>query len=100
MQIARRWVWLGLGAVLFLASPATGQAVRDFAGQVVAVSGKRLTVENRMGDTRAFAGGGKTPVSGARGGWGDLQKGDRVVVSWSLDDRPAKALRVRVRGGR
>lgn len=100
MQIATRWVGLGLGAVLLLAWPAAGQPVRDFAGQVVAISGKRLTVENRMGDKRAFAGGGKTPVSGARRGWGEIEKGDRVVVSWSLDDRPAKALRVRVAGGR
>ena len=98
MQIATRWACVGLGALLLLL-PAAGQT-RDFAGQVVAVSAKRLTVENRMGDKRAFVGGAKTPVSGTRRAWGELQKGDRVVVSWSLDDRPAKARRVRVTGSR
>jgi hypothetical protein len=91
---------LGLLAVLIAAAPAAGQPLREFAGDVAAVSGKSLAVENRMGDRRSFAGGGKTPVSGARTRWADLQKGDRVIVSWSLDDQPAKARRVRVTGTR
>jgi hypothetical protein len=100
MQIAARLAWLGVWAVLLSPLPAATQAVRDFAGHVVAVSGKQLRVENRMGDRRAFAGGAKTRVSGKRRAWGNIAKGDHVIVSWSLDDRPAKALRVHVTGSR
>jgi hypothetical protein len=100
MRSTARLAWLGVWAILFVSLPAVGQPVRDFAGTVVAVSGKRLTVENRMGDRRAFAGGPKTPVSGSRSAWAEIGKGDRVVVSWSLDDRPVRARRVRVTGTR
>lgn len=98
MQIIARLAWLGVWVVLLAPLPAPGEPVRDFAGTVVAMSGKQLTVENRMGDRRAFTGGPKTPVSGARAAWGEIGKGDRVVVSWSLDDRPARARRIRVTG--
>jgi hypothetical protein len=100
MQIAVRLARVGVWAVLLVSLPATGQPARDFAGTVVAVSGKRLTVENRMGDARSFAGGAKTPVSGTRSAWGEIRQGDHVVVSWSLDDRPAKARRIQVTGSR
>jgi len=100
MQMMARLAWLGVWAVLLVSIPAVGQPVRDFAGTVVVISANRLTVKNRMGDQRAFAGGPQTRVSGRRSAWAEIGKGDHVVVSWSLDDRPVRARRVRVTGTR
>ena len=99
MHRTARWSRLVLCVALWLAGPAAAQA-RDFAGTVVAISANRLTVQNRMGDRRAFAGNARTPVSGKVDAWGRIKKGDRVVVSWSLDDRPVRARHVRVTGSR
>jgi hypothetical protein len=91
---------LALGVAALLAG-ALGAAPahadhRDFAGRVKKISGKRVTVENRMGDRRSFVRGEKTRVRGGRSSWEGLRPGDEVIVDWHLEDRPARARRVRV----
>ncbi len=82
-------------AVACAAAPARADH-RDFAGRVKKVSEKGVTVENRMGDRRSFVRGKKTRVRGGRSSWEGLRPGDQVIVDWHLEDRPARARRVRV----
>jgi len=69
---------------------------RDFAGKVREVSKERVTIENRMGDRRSFVRGKKTKVRGTRSNWEGMRPGDDVIVDWHLEDRPARARRIRV----
>lgn len=95
--------WLracAVAAVLAAAAPAPAEDLREFAGTVTQASGASLTVENRMGDRRRFQGGGDTQVTGARSRWQELRAGDSVLVAWSIEDKPVRARRVRVLGGR
>jgi hypothetical protein len=84
--------WLGL----LIAAPPASADHRDFAGKVKKVSGKRVTIENRQGDRRSFVRGKKTKVRGGRSDWSGIRPGDEVIVDWHLEDRPARARRVRV----
>jgi len=81
----------------FPAAPA-GADHRDFSGKVKGVSERGVTVENRHGDRRSFVRGKKTKVRGGPGSWEGLRPGDEVIVDWHLEDRPARARRVRVIG--
>jgi hypothetical protein len=87
---------VALAAVIWLTAGVAQADHRDFAGRVKAVSEKRVTVENRMGDRRSFVRGKKTRVKGGRRTWEGLRPGDEVVVDWHLEDRPARARGVRV----
>jgi hypothetical protein len=87
---------LGLAAPALAGPPAGRTDHRDFAGKVSKVSRKRVTVENRMGDRRSFVRGEKTRVRGGRESWDGIRQGDEVIVDWHLEDRPARARRVRV----
>jgi hypothetical protein len=60
------------------------------------VSKERVTIENRQGDRRSFVRGKKTKVRGTRKDWDGIQPGDQVIVDWHLEDKPARARRVRV----
>jgi hypothetical protein len=84
-----------VAALVSVGAPALADH-RDFAGRVKKVSEKRVTVENRMGDRRSFVRGKKTPVRGGRSSWEGIRPGDQVIVDWHLEDRPARARRVRV----
>ena len=90
-------------AAVFAAAAACGLAAapaladhRDFTGKVKGVSKRDVTVENRHGDRRSFVRGKKTKVRGGPGSWEGLRPGDEVIVDWHLEDRPARARRVRV----
>jgi hypothetical protein len=98
MRVRTRQLAAALVAALgFALAPAAGHADhRDFAGKVREVSKKRVTVENRMGDRRSFVRGEKTKVRGGRSSWEGMRPGDEVIVDWHLEDRPARARRVRV----
>ena len=67
--------------------------MREFTGVVERAGGKKLVVENRMGDSVAFARIEATQVTGRKSSWGELAKGDRVTVSWN---KKRQAHRVRV----
>lgn len=82
-------------ALLLTAAPATADH-RDFAGKVRKVSKERVTIENRQGDRRSFVRGEKTKVRGTRKHWDGIKPGDQVIVDWHLEDKPARARRVRV----
>lgn len=98
-RLRARAVAVGFAAaVALLAAGPAGADHRDFAGRVKKVSKKRVTVENRMGDRRSFVRGEKTRVRGGRSSWDGLAPGDEVIVDWHLEDRPARARRVRVIG--
>ena len=99
MSVPQTRLLLSLLLVLGVAwgPTASGAAdLREFAGVVVSVSGSALSVENRMGDRRSFAGSGATRVGGAKKSWQALAKGDPVIVYWDLRDEPVRAHRVRV----
>lgn len=67
--------------------------MREFTGVVERAGGKKLVVENRMGDSVAFARIEGTRVTGRKASWGALAKGDRVTVFWKKN---RQAHRVRV----
>jgi hypothetical protein len=92
----RRLAAGALVAGLGLAAAPAFADHRDFAGKVKGVSSKDVTVENRRGDRRSFVRGKKTKVRGGAGSWEGLRPGDEVIVDWHLEDRPARARRVRV----
>jgi len=70
---------------------------REFAGQVVQISGSTLVVEDRRGERASFERGDKTVVDG-KSGWDALSTGDSVIVQWKLGNGPRKAHRVIVLG--
>ena len=82
-------------ALLLTTAPAAADH-RDFAGKVKKVSKERVTIENRQGDRRSFVRGEKTKVRGTRKDWNGIKPGDQVIVDWHLEDKPARARRVRV----
>jgi hypothetical protein len=84
-----------IGLVL-AGTPAAADPHRDFPGKVSKVSKKRVTIENRQGDRRSFVRGEKTKVRGHRSEWDGIRPGDKVIIDWHLEDRPARARRVRV----
>jgi hypothetical protein len=90
--------FLASAACLGLAAAPAHADHRDFAGKVKGVSQEGMTVENRQGDRRSFVRGKKTRVRGGKGSWEGLRPGDEVIVDWHLEDRPARARRVRVIG--
>jgi hypothetical protein len=96
-RAARFAAALAVGLGLVFASPARADH-RDFTGKVKGVSKRGVTVENRQGDRRSFVRGKKTKVRGGPGSWEGLRPGDEVIVDWHLEDRPARARRVRVIG--
>jgi hypothetical protein len=85
-------------ALLLIAVPAAADPAghRDFPGKVSKVSKERVTIENRQGDRRSFVRGKKTKVRGTRNDWDGIRPGDQVIVDWHLEDKPARARRVRV----
>jgi hypothetical protein len=85
-------------ALLLIPAPAAADPAghRDFPGKVRKVSKERVTIENRQGDRRSFVRGKKTKVRGTRTDWDGIQPGDQVIVDWHLEDKPARARRVRV----
>jgi hypothetical protein len=86
-----------VAALAFAGAPGAARADhRDFTGKVREVSEKRVTIENRMGDRRSFVRGKKTKVRGGRSSWEGMRPGDEVIIDWHLEDRPARARRVRV----
>ncbi len=99
----RKAVWgVALAAVVAIASPLllSSDAIaqyRDFVGTVERISQQKLVVVNRKGDEMSFARNEATTVSGAKQGWGAIEKGDSVSVSWKMMDNPLVAYRVVVR---
>jgi len=70
---------------------------REFAGTIESVSAGAVSVVDRRGEKLSFQRDDATSVEG-KGGWDALAAGDRVIVKWSLDEGPRRALRVIVLG--
>ena len=96
---SRRWRALLLGVVwvVLIASGAAAQE-REFSGQIVKVSEKRLVVDDvRFKRTKTTLVSDRRPARmrhSPREEWKDLRKGDWVSVEWRLDDKPRKAYRI------
>jgi hypothetical protein len=85
-----------LALSLALAAAASAE-YREFTGKVDAIDGRKLVVDNRMGDKLTFERLDATRVSGQeKRGWSDLAPDDWVTVHWKLTDKPRKAHRVDV----
>ncbi len=83
-------------AFAFVAAPAAAQ-YREFSGKVDKINKKKVIVDNRMGDKVSFNRLDETEVSGeGKAEWGDLKKGDWVLVSWKFVDKPRKAYKIEV----
>ena len=83
----------------FVASSAFAKGPRKPFGPAVIqkVSKKELMVDNRMGDKLKFKAGKDVPVSGeGKTSWDDLKRGDWVIVTWELFDKPRIAYEVEV----
>jgi len=76
-----------------LAAPALAQ-YREFTGKVDKISGKKIFVDNRMGDKVSFVRVDETVVEGEKTEWDKIQKNDWVSVSWKFVDKPRKAYKV------
>lgn len=88
---------LVLAAAPLVAPTAAMAQYREFTGRIDKVDGKKVIVDNRMGDKVAFNKLDETAVEGEdKGAWDDLKKGDWVTVSWKFVDKPRKAYKVTV----
>jgi hypothetical protein len=97
--IRRLSPWLlVLALTVLLAGSAGAEGPRkDFMGLVQKISKKELLVDNRMGDKLKFKPAKQVPVSGeGREKWDDIKKGDWVVVTWEMFDKPRVAYEVKV----
>lgn len=83
---------------VFLAGAAVAEGPRkEFKGLVQSVSDKELMVDNRMGDKLKFKPAKDVPVSGeGKESWDQIKKGDWVVVTWEMFDKPRVAYEVKV----
>ena len=79
-------------ATALLPATATAQ-MREFTGEVKSASGKKLVVNNRMGDAVAFTRVEETRVRGLKSSWSAIARGDRVTVKWK-ENRKAYSVRV------
>jgi len=83
----------------FVAAAAHAKGPRKPFGPAVIqkVTKKELMVDNRMGDKLKFKPGEATPVTGeGKTSWDDLKRGDWVIVTWELFDKPRIAYEVEV----
>ena len=84
-----------VGLALPLAVPGTASAqMREFKGKVDRISSKEVIVDNRMGDKLKFKKLDETTVEGEKQDWKKLKKGEWVLVSWKMMDKPRKAYKV------
>jgi hypothetical protein len=68
-----------LAACLLLLAPASATAqgqLREFTGQIDAVDGDKIIVDNRMEDRIAFVRTAETVVQGRRSAWSQLKRKD------------------------
>jgi hypothetical protein len=92
-------ITLVLAVGSFVAASAVAKGPRkDFGPAVIQkVSGNELMVDNRMGDKLKFKPAGEVPVSGeGKTSWGELKRGDWVLVTWEMFDKPRIAYEVKV----
>ena len=79
---------------------APGEAAaqfRQFKGRIDKINDKQVIVDNRKGDKVKFDKMDETVVEGEdKKAWGDLKKGDWVMVDWKFIDKPRKAHKVHV----
>ena len=79
---------------------APGEAAaqfRQFKGRIDKINSKQVIVDNRKGDKVKFNKVDDTAVEGeGKKAWGDLKKGDWVMVDWKFIDKPRKAYKVQV----
>ncbi len=86
-----------VGLAMPLAVPGTASAqMREFKGKVDRINKKEIIVDNRMGDKLKFKKVDETTVEGERDDWKKVKKGQWVVVSWKMMDKPRKAYKVLV----
>ena len=95
-SFVRRVGLVGLMTValsLGVATAASAQ-MREFTGKVDKISGKKIFVDNRMGDKVSFVKADDVAVEGEKTTWKDIKKKDWVIVSWKFMDKPRKAYKV------
>ncbi len=95
-SFVRRVGLVGLMTValsLGVATAASAQ-MREFTGKVDKISGKKIYVDNRMGDKVSFIKADDVAVEGEKTAWKDIKKKDWVTVSWKFMDKPRKAYKV------
>ncbi len=95
-SFVRRLGLVGLMTValsLGVATAASAQ-MREFTGKVDKISGKKIYVDNRMGDKVSFTKADDVAVEGEKTAWRDIKKKDWVIVSWKFMDKPRKAYKV------
>ncbi len=94
-RVCRAAIVLFALLALPLVAPSDASAqMREFTGKVDKITGSKIYVDNRMGDKVSFVKIHDTVVEGAKTGWGDVKKNDRVTVHWNFIDKPRKAYKV------
>ena len=84
-----------VGLAMPLAMPGTASAqMRQFKGKVDRINKKEIIVDNRMGDKLKFKKLDETTVEGEKQEWKKLKKGEWVLVSWKMMDKPRKVSKV------
>jgi len=87
---------VGIAVPLAWTAPAFAQ-YREFSGMIQKVDGRKIIVDNRMGDKVKFMKPDEVEVSGeGKESWDALEKGNWVTVSWKFVDKPRKAYKVHV----
>jgi hypothetical protein len=85
-------------ALTFAVAGAASAQYREFTGQINKINGKKMIVDNRMGDKVTFDKIDTTAVEdkhkGDKKSWDDLKKDDWVTVEWKMMDKPRKAYKV------
>ena len=89
---------LALAVGTFLTTVASAEGPRkEFKGLVQKISKKELMVDNRMGDKLKFKPAKDVTVSGeGKESWDQVKKGNWVVVTWEMFDKPRIAYEVKV----
>ena len=81
-------------AAPLLAGCPEGQ--REFRGTLSEVGAHKLYVDSRLDDNIGFERAPETRVEGKKSSWEALAAGDQVAICWRFEDRPRKALSIRV----
>lgn len=94
-KLRRVGAWAAaLVAVALLAPGLASAQYREFSGRIDKIGGKKMIVDNRMGDKVSFERTKETVVEGLKEDWRGLKQKDWVVVSWKFTDKPRIAYKI------
>jgi len=86
---------IALLVLLVLLVPGVASAqFREFKGKVDKISKRELIIDNRMGDKLKFKPAKDVVVEGEKTSWKKVKKGDWVIVSWKMMDKPRLAYKL------